>query len=370
MKRNTSITFFLAVFSQLCIAALGRITYDGLVLTSIDVTPVKDKPGFVTFKGGKLGKSDDDTATFLDNVKQINDTDEAGERLFEGRKLSVAEAKAILNEASPDGKNGKPLFCLHGFNVQPGNHLKAFNEKRMKGTFSKGKFMPVPVIWPSQGGVDGYWGDRGNSAPGAGKAFKTLKRGVDSFPSKSILCHSMGNWVLRHAADAKFRFDNIFLVAAVSADVKFICLSKCKPFSVFQFITSFFSDQDVRYDLFQKKYIRESNDERREDGLRICKMLTDKNKGKVHILYNAWDYALIFSSLNPTTWLTRIGTLGYKSYRNWRGAWTEDEGVVDDEVKGSLKNFNAGAKLSWTNKAAHIYQYEDFCVKYYQDNHY
>ena len=99
-------------------------------------------------------------------------------------------------------------------------------------------------------------------------------------------------------------------------------------------------------------------------------MLRDKNKGKVHILYNAWDYALTGGSFNPTTWVTRIGTLGYKSYRNWRGAWTEDEGVVDDEVKGSLKNFNAGAKLSWANMAAHSYQFDDFCVKYYQDNHY
>ena len=79
--------------------------------------------------------------------------------------------------------------------------------------------MPLPIIWPSKGGVINYQGDRGSSALRAGQAFKTLKRGVDSFPSKSLLYHSMGNWVLRHAADAKFCFDIIFMVAAVSLNV-------------------------------------------------------------------------------------------------------------------------------------------------------
>jgi len=78
----------------------------------------------------------------------------------------------------------------------------------------KGKFMLVPVIWPSAGGVK-YSSDRVN-ASGAGNAFKTLKKGIDSFPRKSLLCHSMGNFVLRHAADATFKFDNIFMAAAVS----------------------------------------------------------------------------------------------------------------------------------------------------------
>jgi hypothetical protein len=222
MMKNASLISFIALFLQLFTVALGRITYDGLVLTSIDVTPSPTKEGYVRFSGGKLGRSDDDTATFLTDIKQINDKDEGGERLFEAKKLTVSEAKAIINNASADGE-GKPLFCVHGFNVQPGTHLKNFKDS-VNGKFNQGKFMPVPVIWPSKGGVNNYWGDRGNSAPGAGQAFKTLKRGVDSFPSKSLLCHSMGNFVLRNAADEKFRFDNIFMCAAVS--------SKCVPYRV------------------------------------------------------------------------------------------------------------------------------------------
>jgi len=336
--KNASLISFIALFLQLFTVALGRITYDGLALTSIDVIPSPTKEGYVRFSGGKLGKANDDTATFLTDIKQINDKDEGGERLFEAKKLTVSEAKAIINNASADGE-GKPLFCVHGFNVQPGTHLKNFKDS-VNGKFNQGKFMPVPVIWPSKGGLNNYWGDRDNSAPGAGQAFKTLKRGVDSFPSKSLLCHSMGNFVLRHAADANFRFDNIFMCAA-----------------------------DVRHDLFKKKFIG-GNNRRREDGLKICRMLTNKNKGKVHIVYNAWDGALNAGSWVPTTWVVRIGTVGFNKRRNWRGAWIEDNSIVHDECKPCLKNFNAGALLPWSQTTSHGYLFNDDCIKYYQDNHF
>lgn len=196
----------------------GGITYNGLVLTSIDVKPSPNKEGYVMFSGGKKGRADDDTATFLTDVKEIDEKDEAGERMFEAKKLTVKEAKAIINETSGEDGKCKPLFCVHGYNTSPRDHLKTFNDS-VNGKFKKDKkFKPVPVIWPTQETLDDYKGDRDHSATGAGRAFKTLKRGVDSFPSKSLLCHSMGNYVLRHAADAKFRFDNIFMVAAVSSN--------------------------------------------------------------------------------------------------------------------------------------------------------
>ncbi len=132
------------------------------------------------------------------------------------------------------------------------------------------------------------------------------------------------------------------------------------------------SEQDVRHDLFRKEYIRgDSNDPRRQDGLKICRMLTNKNKGKVHILYNPWDYALTGSSWNPTNWVVRIGTLGFNKRRGVLGLnWVTDDSIVDDECKGCLKNFNAGAKLPWSGTAAHVYHFYDFCIKYYQDNHF
>ena len=44
-----------------------------------------------------------------------------------------------------------------------------------------------------------------------------------------------------------------------------------------------FFKQDVRYDLFHKDYIRGGSEPERKDGLRICQMLSNPNKGKVHI---------------------------------------------------------------------------------------
>ena len=105
MMKNASLISFIALFLQLCTVALGgRITYDGLVLTSIDVTPSPTKEGYVRFSGGKMGRSDDDTATFLTDIKQINDKDEDGERLFEAKKLTGSEVKAIINNNFADGE--------------------------------------------------------------------------------------------------------------------------------------------------------------------------------------------------------------------------------------------------------------------------
>ena len=207
-------TLIITILAQACIVALGAITYDGLVLTSIDVEAVPNTERTVRFSGSIAGRADDETATFLENVRQINDTDEAGKRLFEAERVSVARAREIINEGVQGG-GGKPLFCIHGWSIQPGDHLKNLQAARKK--FDQGKFTLVPVIWPTRAwSVENYQSDQQINAVGAAKAFKTLKNGIDKFPSKSLLCHSMGNFVLRNAAFEKFKFDNIFMVAAVS----------------------------------------------------------------------------------------------------------------------------------------------------------
>ena len=217
-KSTSSITlaiFFLQVWS---VASAGYF-YKGLALTSIDVIKTGDTSEggnpLVHFDGSIKGRADNDDATFLKNIKEVKDA--TGKKVLEAEKLTVAQAKAIINQASSDGK-GKPLFCIHGFTVQPRSHLKAINEATVDG-FNQGKFMPIPVMWPSGGKasriISSYLGDR-KTSPGAGNGFKSLKKALDSFPSKSLLAHSMGNRVLRHAADSKFKFDNIFMVAAVS----------------------------------------------------------------------------------------------------------------------------------------------------------
>ena len=75
-------------------------------------------------------------------------------------------------------------------------HLKKCNS--VKDKFKK--FTLVPVIWPSSGGISNYFSDRGYSK-GAGEALKIgMSKYAGMFPKKSLLAHSMGNRVLRHAA--------------------------------------------------------------------------------------------------------------------------------------------------------------------------
>jgi len=317
--------------------AFERINYDGVVLTHINV---KERPGtdIVTFSASIKGSADERTTQFLHKIHQINDKDEDGKRLFQAETITVAEAKKIINEGGEGGNEGQPLFCIHGFTVQPGGHLKNLNNLNKK-KFTKGKFILVPVIWPSS--KFKYWVDRETSMR-AGKAFAALKDRINSFPSKSLLCHSMGNRVLRHAANAKFKFDNIFMVAA-----------------------------DVRHDLFHKDYIR-GNDgpkEEREDGLEICKMLSNREKGKVHVLYNGADFALNPSGWNPMTWKSRLGSVSNNQERTWYGGWREAD-LTDPEIKEFVVNKACNPHLTILNKLSHSYQFNDFAIRYYQENHY
>jgi len=306
-------------------------TYEGLALTTIDVEPSPKGNNLVIFSGSIKGMASDTTATFLKNITQINDVD------FEAEQISVEDAKEFINNASEDGV-GKPLFCLHGFRVQPSIHLQTV--KDMSAKFNQGKFTLVPVMWPSVGGLDDYWEDRRN-APGVGTALRSLKEGIDSFPNKSVLAHSMGNRVLRHAADSDFKFDNIFMVAA-----------------------------DVRHDIFDEEYIN-SGSAGCDDGLKICGMLTrtnDEPNGKVYVLVNGADYALVASGLDPSKWVSRLGAVG-AHYFKWWGMWFEDKTKSHPQIRDCIENKMCNPLLQWNEKLSHGYEFKDFSVKFYQDKH-
>lgn len=270
MRGTLSFVLFLSFQVWNCFAS--GYFYKGLALTSIDVVETgrtsegEEKNPLVQFDGTIAGKADDKDSTFIKNIKEVKNKD--GNKVLEAEKLTVKQAKKIINEGCED-RHGKPLFCLHGFNVQPSGHLKTV--KNAQDLFNKGKFMLVPVMWPSEGGVKNYGNDR-ETTPGAGNGLKSLKDKIDCFPSKSLLAHSMGNRVLRYAADAKFKFDNIFMVAA-----------------------------DVQHDIFNEDYINSGNKSdpnRRElQGLTICKMLN--RGGKVYALVNGADFALVANRFNP-----------------------------------------------------------------------
>ena len=207
------------------LAAPPKYLYKGLALTSIDVKNVineengelvtsegEEKNPIVTFDARlQEGNVNDKDACFIKNIKDL------GGNILQAEKLTVQQAKNIIIKASADG-SGKPLFCIHGYNTSPRYWLESMKDSQKKDGdgFNEGKFMPVPVIWPTVG--SDYEKDQA-FAEGAGNGLKSLKNMIDAFPEKSLLAHSMGNRVLKFAADAKFKFDNIFMVAAVSPKI-------------------------------------------------------------------------------------------------------------------------------------------------------
>ena len=127
-------------------------------------------------------------------------------------------------------------------------------------------FKLVPVLWPSAGQEFlAYFTDRGwSKAAGEALLQSTMIPVTETF-SKSVLCHSMGNHVLKYVAnEANSLFDNIFMVASNENSV-----------------------------LFNKKYIDGGNQEWRKDGVRITDMLTKGKGGKIHVVHNKNDPSLL-----------------------------------------------------------------------------
>ena len=98
-------------------------------------------------------------------------------------------------------------------------------------------------------------------------------------------------------------------------------------------------------------------------------MLSNPNKGKVHILWNGADYALVGSSWNPTNWVTKMGLVGNNMERTWWGGMRKGD-LTDEEIQGCVVNFECGPNLSWWDRPSHGYYFNDFAVKYYQDHHF
>lgn len=128
---------------------------------------------------------------------------------------------------------------------------------------------------------------------------------------------------------------------------------------------------DVRFDVFHEEYINSDN-ERENDGLRICGMLSrnirGERKGKVYCLINGADYALNASGLDPSKWVSRLGAVGAHYYQRW-GFWNMDKQKTHPEIRDCVENKMCNSLLSWNNKFAHSYQFDDFAVKFYQEKH-
>jgi hypothetical protein len=248
----------------------SKIIYDDLVLTTIDVTDVTPKDSndkdykVVRFTNGS-GNSG--TAHFLEKIKY-------------DEKTGTYEALDVTSRfANSRNKLEKPLIAVHGFNVNPHDHLENCEQAREYST----KFRLIPFIWPTTDDISfplSYINDKGQSENAGINLRKALEKlsngpGGDPFGNKSLVAHSMGNRVLRYAASEKsVKFDNIFMAAA-----------------------------DVDYPLFAKQYIDgkswEKNETKMKHGLNIANMLrTDQQGrpvGKIYTLYTESDVALFLS---------------------------------------------------------------------------
>ncbi len=85
-------------------------------------------------------------------------------------------------------------------------------------------------------------------------------------------------------------------------------------------------------------------------------MLSNPAKGKVHILWNSLDGALIASRV--LNGVQRIGATGV------------NDDLIDDECKGFVVNKNVRSSLRFWQTAAHNYEFYDFAIKYYEDQHF
>lgn len=180
-------------------------------------------------------------------------------------------------------------------------------------------------------GIRSYMDDREKIAPEAAETFHPLLRVAQSLAGTSILCHSMGNYVLRLMAPphdqhrSKPAFDKIFMVAA-----------------------------DVRDNLFNSDQ-NKSPDGRLNHGKNIAAMASQR----VHVLYSTSDLALIGRrfKLKGRTALGARGVHPQKLHKDLR-------------QKVISKNCNSFNKWSWSNKLWHGYHFKSEAIKYYEQKSY
>jgi len=328
--------------------------YGGFAVISIDFKKAPEKAGYdITFDESTKGEDNpgyEDEATFIHNIKWLNEDDEDknGKRIYSADKLTVKEAQAKFEEKY--GSGTKAFFYIHGNITEAGFVFSS--TKKQQSKFAKSKI--IPVIWPSEVGVTSYLKNKRKYVPVAVTELNTLLKTVTKdnlFKGKNLICHSLGNFLLRKIANeeknTKVKFDNIFMVAA-----------------------------DVRHNLFDEDYI--NRDGGSKDGLNIFRMLdtnssTGKPKGKIHVLSN-WDDG----PLETSSWLNalnRLGQAGMGTYDKWWYGWGINKNLVHPEIRDYYNNFDAGKLLTTPgrhgnidrhDKDEHGYTWYEFAVNYYK----
>lgn len=128
--------------------------------------------------------------------------------------VRVGSIAGGVNDDDDDQPPPALLLCVHGFRTQPADWLTAC------AAYDGDRLTVVPVVWPASDERpfwEAYDEDRHN-AQFTGAAFRPLLECLEQIGGpKNLMCHSMGNFVLKWSAPviaSQQMFDNFFMVAA------------------------------------------------------------------------------------------------------------------------------------------------------------
>jgi len=128
---------------------------------------------------------------------------------YEADVVKIEDATAVLKEALAESGREEVLFHIHGWMVSCRKTINKCVGMNNIELDSKKKYLVLPVLWAASWRNFQYRDERREAAPEAGKDFRVLYNAManvlkDSTVKKSLLCHSMGNYVLRIFAQGHY----------------------------------------------------------------------------------------------------------------------------------------------------------------------
>jgi len=305
--------FLLVALAAFAIPALAY-HYNDYVLTTMKMETRQKIDDYTTQVHFDSNTKGGDKAVFLTNITKIGTNN--GIDKFEAYVISPAIVRGRIKAKMFMNMVNHTLLAIHGFNVNFTDHLK---ECKDVTSGDKKSFYLLPIIWPSDGKLYRYWWDRGHSK----KAGEALKECIallgDKWSCVSLIAHSMGNRVLKYAASEKIHLDNIFMVAA-----------------------------DVNADIFLKNAGEEIG------SMVDINSSTNKQQGKIHVVYNEKDKALKWSSFINRK---RLGKQELKQEK----ILPKLQGMVVSE-----KKWDTPDELKKDKEHDHSYQWEKAGIEFYE----
>jgi len=252
-----------------------------------------------TFSKDTSGEKGD--AVILKNVIDMGN-------YYEAEVVENKDAAFVLDQILDDSGHDEVLFYVHGWSVSCRGAIdtvvkmnKKLNDNEEE---SPNNLLVLPIMWAATWDNLSYGDDRNTSAPEAGSDFSKLSSLLssglqNSSVKKSIIAHSMGNYVLRifaqeHNTGDEPVFENIFMVAPDCRwdlfNEEYISKGVCEmeDNTVTTTISSRFSESEEEITTISD--VDSLLDGTANGGLKLAALA----KNKVHVLYTVNDWALLF----------------------------------------------------------------------------